>query len=436
MNAVASQSAIDLCSQGMSSIGRFQADAMQNIDASIKADDHYCLPKIVKAFMLQGAGDVRYSAEVIELIKQSQQLLPNGVSREAELLKAVSFASEGKGVEAATVLEAMLIGSPTDLFAHVMVQDETFWLGRSEWMLDIVERAAPAWAPTSKDYGAYLSLRAFANEEAGLFDVAEKYGRDAVEIDPTDVWGAHAVAHVLVMKGEIYRGIDWLEGLSPHWGLANQMRHHLWWHLCLFLLELGEYDRVVNLLDTEIRNPASPLIQASPAATIDINNYASLLLRLELYGVDVAIQWQTLAAICAERISNHGSAFSNVHDMMVLSASGQTERANELLQSMRERFDIDNQSSSVALSYRAVAIPVCEALLAYRSKDYAQVLSRLGGVRHQLQLMGASHAQRDVFYHLLVHAARHEGCDDLQQIYMRDIERLGFCDVPLRAAYR
>ena len=66
----------------------------------------------------------------------------------------------------------------------------------------------------------------------------------------------------------------------------------------------------------------------------------------------------------------------------------------------------------------------------------AQVLDKLGGVRHQLQILGASHAQRDVFYHLLVHAALKDDREDLRQVFLHDIERLGFCEVPKRAAYK
>jgi len=237
MHNPSQKSAVELCSIGINSFNRFRADAMQHINASISADENYCLPRVVKAWMLQGAGDSSYSKNIAGLIEQSQALLPAGSSREAELLLAVRLANEGRGAEAATALEALLINSPKDLFAHVLVQDETFWLGQSHWMLGIVERAAPHWKTTDKDYGAFVSLRAFANEEAGLFDAAEKYGRQAVEIDPSDVWGAHAVAHVLHMNGQMHRGIDWLESLSVNWGHANQMRHHLWWHLCLFLLE-------------------------------------------------------------------------------------------------------------------------------------------------------------------------------------------------------
>lgn len=429
-------SAVEHCSTGIHQLVRFQADAMQNINASIEADPAYCLPKIVKGFMLQGAGDTRFSNEITELITQSRALLPGGQGRESELLAALSLATEGRGKEGALALEKMLMESPADLFLHVTAQEQIFWMGQANWMRTIVERAAPAWRATDKDYGSFVALRAFANEEAGYFKEAEHYGRTAVEIDATDVWGAHAVAHVHLMQGEIHRGIEWLENLSGHWGHANQMQHHLWWHLCLFLLELGEYDRILDLLDTRIRNPASPMVQASPAATIDINNYSSLLMRLALYGVDVSAQWQTLAAICASRINNHGSAFSNIHDMMVLTSTDQLDKASILLDSMREHFHCSDLTGSVAVAYRVVGIPVCEAILAHHRKDYKSVLILLGGVRHQLHLMGASHAQRDVFYHMLVYAAGQEHRDDLRREYLNDIERLGFCKIPLRAAYK
>jgi len=356
--------AAELCEHGISQFGRFRADAMHYIDAAIAADDSYCTPLVVKACMLQGANDARFSDEITNLVNLAYERLPVGSGVTAELLNSVSAAAKGHGVEAATVLMRLAKESPTDLFLQVLAQEQTFWLGKPEWMIKLTEQAAPAWSHTHKDYGPFLALRAFAHEEMGNYIKAEKYGRCAVEIDQTDVWGAHAVAHVLYMKGEMRYGLDWLEGLSDNWGQANQMRHHLWWHICLCLFEQGEYDRIVELLDTEIRNLNSHLVKSSPAATIDINNYASLLMRLELYGVDVLSHWETLHRLCAQRVNNHGSAFSNVHDMMVLTAVGNMQQGNALLLSMQQTFASSGATTSKALAYRTVAIPVCEAILA------------------------------------------------------------------------
>ena len=50
-----------------------------------------------------------------------------------------------------------------------------------------------------------------------------------------------------------------------------------------------------------MRNPDSPLVRAAPHATIDIQNVASTLLRLDLRGVDTGEHWQIFAGICAGR---------------------------------------------------------------------------------------------------------------------------------------
>jgi tetratricopeptide (TPR) repeat protein len=384
--------------------------------------------------VLQGARDTIFTQNINDLVKFTERLLPSGQSREKDLFIALQLARQGKGIESATVLEAILHKNPTDLLVHQLLHEGLFWLGQAHWMRDVIEKAIPSWDETSADYGPLLSLRAFANEEAGYLKDAERYGRMSIEIDPSNIWAAHAVAHALYMQGENARGADLVEKLSPNWGKANQMRHHMWWHMCLFLLEQGDHERILQLLITEVRNPNSLLIKESPAASIDIQNVASLLLRLELYGVDVGDHWQVLSPICANRINNHGNAFGNVHDMMVLTATGQVESAEELLMSMRASFA--GQSGATALAYNAIAVPACEAVLAHRRRNYKQVLELLSGIRHQFNLMGASHAQRDIFYHMIVKAAEHEGREDLRAVFIRDIERLGFSDVPNRAAYK
>jgi len=430
------------CAAGISSFVRWRADSMNHIDAAIAADDSAAAPRLIKAWMLTSGRDASFELTVAELMQAIPLRLDRSSKDQAQvdydcqaaLWSALQLARAGAGVEAATELDELLVQNPKNLLVHQLLQEELFWMGRADWMRDVTDRAAPYWRSDDSGYGNFLSLRAFANEEAGCLEDAERYGRLAVEIDKEDIWGTHAVAHVLMMRGEMSRGIDWLESLSANWGHANQMRHHLWWHVCLFLLELGQFDRVLELLTIEIRNPDSALVRESPAAAIDIENFASLLLRLELYGVNVGDHWQQLASICAKRVNNHGNPFANIHDMMVLAATGQFDKADEMLASMRERFS--DGSGSIALAYIAAGIPACESVLAHRRRDYKKVLKILGAARHDLALMGASHAQRDVLYHLLVHAASEEGRDALRSIYLQDIARIGFCDVPARAAYR
>ena len=426
--------ALSACNAGVDGFVHWRADTMSNIDAAIAADNDFALPKIVKAWMMHSARDTAMESDINPLMHEAERCLDSQNDRDIDLLAALKQARQGRSVEAATLLEGVLDRYPTDLLSHRLVQFELFWNGRASWMRDITERAATHWNADTIGYGPFLSMRAFANEEAGCYAAAEQFGRMAVEIDNGDVWGAHAVAHVLVMKGQIGAGVEWLDNLSVHWGHANQIRHHLWWHLSLFLLELKKYDQILELLTEHSRNPDSPLVQAAPQATIDLQNFASLLMRLELQGVDVAEHWLVYRDICADRVHNHANAFINAHDMMVLAATDQFDKANELLGSMRTFAEQD--SGSVMTAYSAVGIAVCEAILAHRQKNYAAVLRLLAPVRHDLHLMGASHTQRDVFYQLLIDSARRENKPDLESIFIRDVERIGFFNVSDRIAYQ
>ena len=197
------RAAVEACEMGINRFTRFKADAMTHIDVAIAADNKYVLAKLVKAWMLLGGRDAIYREAVDGLIADIEQCFAGQVSagkRERGLLEALKLSHAGQGIEAVTVLETLLDQAPCDLLVHQIIHEELFWLGRADWMRAITERASPAWDKDSADYGPFLSLRAFASEEAGDLDAAERFGRTAVEIDPTDIWGTHAVAHVHISR--------------------------------------------------------------------------------------------------------------------------------------------------------------------------------------------------------------------------------------------
>src|SRR5205085_7495872 len=112
-----------------------------------------------------------------------------------------------------------------------------------------------------------LSCRAFALEECGDYAAAEPDGRAAIEIDPADVWGTHAVAHIMEMQGRHREGVAWLDELERHWSGGNNLLHHLWWHRAMFHLERGEIDAVLSLYDRRFRDLTSALTRAQPDLT-------------------------------------------------------------------------------------------------------------------------------------------------------------------------
>ncbi|MFN9911302.1 MAG: hypothetical protein ACK53L_01890, partial [Pirellulaceae bacterium] len=84
-----------------------------------------------------------------------------------------------------------------------------------------------------------------------------------------------------------------------------------------------------------VRDHGSPLVQGQPDLYIDIQNAASLLLRLELLGVDVGGRWRELADKAVARIGDHLVPFTLPHWAMALAAAGRREDCAARLASMR-----------------------------------------------------------------------------------------------------
>ena len=98
-----------------------------------------------------------------------------------------------------------------------------------------IDGPSPAgWSEDIPGYASILACRCFAQEEAGNYLAAEPSGRRAMELDPADLWAAHAVAHVMESQGRRSEGIEWLATLAPNWEGSHNLQHHLWWHCALF----------------------------------------------------------------------------------------------------------------------------------------------------------------------------------------------------------
>ena len=234
------------------------------------------------------------------------------------------------------VWDQILDDNPHDILAFRLAHFANFWAGRPEAMLASVLSVERHWSPALPGYGSILACRCFAHEEAGYYLEAEHAGREAVRRDPTDLWAAHGVAHVLEMTGRRLEGIAWVEGLQAGWDGTNNLKHHLWWHQAMYHLELGDFDRVLALYDAGFRDLTSPLTTMVPDLYIDMQNAASMLFRLGRHGVDVGDRWTEIADKAEARIGDCQSAFTLPHWMMALAATGRDAAAEAMLAGMRD----------------------------------------------------------------------------------------------------
>jgi hypothetical protein len=330
-------------------------------------------------------------------------------------------------------LSAILEQSPTDLLASVLIQGELFWTGDMQRSAAQSSRVDSQWSPSVEGYADWLALRAFDLEETGELALAERLGRESVERDPHNLWGAHSVAHVLEMKGESSEGIRWLDGLKGQWDAGGPMKYHLWWHRCLCHIEQGEHDAALEIHDTWLRNAELPFQQALPDFYLDVQNGASNLIRLELQGVEVGDRWQALADAIEDSWSDLSNPFTTLHVAMVLAATGQHDRQQTLLSAVNTL--VNEHDSSLATAYSGVP-EVLDFIAAHRAGQHKQVAARGASSRDSLWRLGGSHAQRDVLFQLLFDSASR--CQDhalINGIHV-DLERIGFINPLERVAYQ
>ena len=309
-------------------------------------------------------------------------------------------------------------------------------MGQLSKSLEISERVRSHWNKEVPGYAGYLGCRAFDLEEAGRFDEAESCGRESVDLDQHSIWATHAVAHVLYMQGRFGEGVQWLESQQMHWDECNQIKFHVWWHKCLFQLDSGEQDSILETYDKHIRNREHELTQSMPDLYIDMQNGASLLWRLEHTGVDVGDRWQEMAELAAGRLDDMTSAFTSAHFAVILAAVGDYASCEKLIANMTDYVNSnDSREHSLRESFELAALPSAIGALAHRKGDYKKAESVLSAARGDLWRMGGSHAQQDVFFQILFDATVKSKQTTAASSLLREIEHIGFFKPDTRIGY-
>jgi hypothetical protein len=409
---------------------KYRADLPARMADMFAADGEFGLAHCLKGYFALLSYKQANVPAAIAAAEAAQRLTTNATPREKAHVAALGrwIAGDLDGTLAAW--ESILAEHPHDVIALRLAHFNNFWLGRPAEMRASVERVKPAWGSELPGYGTLLSCHCFAAEECGDYAAAEPSGRAAIAIDPADIWGTHAVAHVMEMQGRHAEGIAWLDELERHWGGSANLIHHLWWHRALFHLERREFDAVLDLYDRRFRNLASPLTQAQPDLYIDVQNAASMLFRLERLGIDVGGRWSEIADKAEARIGDCLSAFTLPHWMMALAAAGRDDAARRMLDGMRA---FAGGNGTVMRIVGTVALPVSEAVLANRRGEHGRALDLMRPVLGDMHQLGGSHAQQDVLMQVFLDSAVKADCADDVRLILKTAGRGG--DLKSRVGY-
>ena len=384
----------------------YRADTPARLTALLEADPDCALAHCMQGYFAMLAFKKAVVPVAAQAARTAQSLAADATVRERNHIAALTAWTEGELDQAIGLWESILRSHPHDVIAFRLAHFVNFWLGRPQDMAASVERVMPAWSEDIPGYPTILACRCFAQEEAGNYLAAEPSGRRAIELDPGDLWAAHAVAHVMEMQGRRREGLEWLTTLAPNWEGSHNLQHHLWWHCAVFRLEDGDPAGVLELYDTRFRNLAAPLTVASPDVYIDVQNAASMLFRLQRLGVDVGNRWEELADKAEARIGDCQSAFTLPHWMMALALTGRRAAAERMIESMR---DFAEGRGTVPPIVRDYVLPIAEAQVAHAAGRHAEAVALMRPVIGGMYRLGGSHLQQDVLEQLFVDAALKAG---------------------------
>ncbi|QCI67801.1 tetratricopeptide repeat protein [Phreatobacter stygius] len=384
----------------------YRLDTAARVKACLAVDPDFCLAHVLRGYLTLAAFNLATVPAAREALALAKTAAVNATAREQAHVAALEAWVDGRLDELLARWEAIVARHPTDVLAFRLHHFNAFWLGRPEQMLAVVEATLPHWELGLAGRGAVLACRAFANEECGNYTVAENSGREAIALDPGDIWATHAVAHVMEMQGRRSEGILLLRDLEPHWQGGNNLKHHLWWHRGLYHLEREEFDEVLALYDKGFRNLGSPIVEMQPDLYIDVQNAASMLFRLQLQGVDVGDRWIELADKAEGRIGDCLNAFTLPHWMMALVHTGRYQAAEAFLAGLEAAAA---GSDTIAGLVRLYALPISAAVLAHGRGRYQEAVELMRPALGGMYRLGGSHAQQDVLEQLFTDAAAKAG---------------------------
>ncbi|ABA24612.1 conserved hypothetical protein [Trichormus variabilis ATCC 29413] len=319
-------------------------------------------------------------------LRTAQQHFAKATAREQLYIQAISAWANQEIEVAIAIHEEITDKSPCDLISVQQGQYHYFYLGDKEKLWQIAQKVLPSNPENHYLYG----MAAFGLEQCHQLEAAENMAYQAIAINRYDPWAHHAIAHVMETQKRVDEGIAWMESFADTWENCNSMLYtHNWWHIALYYLQLENYREVLNLYDTHIWRRANKQSPKDQVGAI------SLLLRLELHGVDVGNRWQGISPYLYSRIDEHALPFQDLHYVYALAKAGHHDWVKQMLLSMQ--YHALSINPFQRRRWLEITLPAARGMVAHAQGDFHTTVAELQPVLSRLHEIGGSHAQRVLF---------------------------------------
>ena len=362
---------------------RFTGNPLDRLEAVNRTDASFVMGPVftLTARILGGVdpGDPAVVADVVRL----RSRIDGATDREQGHAAAALLLHAGEFFAAAAQWDDASIDHPGDVTAARFVHDVCLHIGDDTIRLPSARRAVQAWATGTRAHGLANGMLAFALEENGNDEEAERCGRIALEHDEGDMWARHALAHVYESQARHEAALELLVPSSPRWSTQNLLSGHLWWHLGIRLLHHGSIDDAVAVLDQQ-------LISRTAFGLADTT---SLLWRLTLLGAEIDGRWGDLADAWAANAQRHTCGFLDLHAALAFAAVPTHRGAEPFWSGVPASHAGDTFND---ITFRRVVTPLVAGLRAFGDCDMTVAVNALESARIDLARIGGSVLQRDV----------------------------------------
>lgn len=373
----------------------YSGDPVGKIEAALALDPQLMLGHLLRAYVFLFALQPGFGAKAALSLTAAEGLAAHANERERLHLAAATAWAQGDFARAGRAFDAILLAHPRDLLALMFAHQADFFSGTGAALEARPALAMRHWGRDLPGFGFVQSMLAFGLEEAGAYGRAEALARAAVARNPKDVWGIHAVGHVLEMQGRDAEGIAWYEEREGDWGADCYFAVHNAWHLTLYHVDRDDPTAALAVYDRLLRPGRRSIM-------LNLCDAASLLWRLHLAGVDVGERWDELADRMVAHTLTRVHVFDDVHLAVALAAAGRDFALRELLRSLEEQAAGTGDRAKMA---RLAGLPAARAMTAFSHRAYGAAVDLLLAMRPHQQLMTGSVAQRDLLDLTLIEAA-------------------------------
>ena len=376
-----------------------QLDWRERTDLLVAADrDRSIMANTIAALLNIHSGDL---GKVSHYLARAQGC-SKATKREETFLDATSAWAEGDIDTAINKLESVAHHWPRDMYALRLCCTLKFYARKdAEGALALVRRVIDQ----VDDRGQAYALLSFMEEEAGLFQDAESSARTAVTLNRNLILGQHTVAHVMEAQGRDTEGVLWLEQFTDTWENLNEsFNPHMWMHLGLHYLGIGQADKALTLFDDEI---VTRYLDKNPAQLYGTN----LLARVDLNGFEVGDRFSIIAAQVDTSSHQHIDPLSDLHHVYLLSRT--KDKVSDFMDSLTQH--AAGLHPSMQPTWQEVVLPTARAIIKFNNGDAAGAAAELQPIRHRFIEIGGSAVERAVFTDIWLHSvARSGGSKELE----------------------